>query len=66
MTKLYVTYRGEFGAEVEVEDTGDVAEKVDKAIKKFERGDCKIEIEGELHPAYFEVIDVETEEILNE
>lgn len=66
MTKLYVIYRGEFGAEVEVEDTDKVAEKVDEAIKKFERGKCKIEIEGKLHPAYFEVIDVETEETLNE
>jgi len=66
MTKLYVTYRGEFGAEVEVEDTDKVAEKIDEAIKKFERGKCKIEVEGELWNEYFEVTDVKTEETLKE
>jgi len=66
MTKLYVTYRGEFGAEVEVEDTDNVAEKIEEAIKEFERGNYKIEVKDHLHPEYFEVVDVETEEVLEE
>ena len=66
MAKLYVTYRGEFGAEVEVEGTLNTMAKVEKAIKKFERGECKIEVEGELHPSFFEVSDVKTEQVLKE
>ncbi len=64
MTKLYVSYRGEFGAEVEVEDTINIMAKVDKAIKKFERGECKIEVLSELHQSFFEVSDVKTEQVL--
>jgi len=66
MVKLYVTYRGEFGAEIEVEDTLNTMAKVEKAIKKFENGDCKIEVLDELHPSFFEVSDVKTEQILKE
>lgn len=66
MIKLYVTYREEFGGEVEVEDVGTTAEKVGKAIEQFERGKCKIEVEGELWNEYFDVTDVKTEETLKE
>jgi len=66
VVKLYVSYRGEFGAEVEVKDTSKISEKVDEAIKKFESGDCKIEVLSELHPNFFEVSDVETEQVLQE
>ncbi len=66
MTKLYVSYRGEFGAEVEVEEGTNTAEKVDEAIGKFEDGHYKIEIAGELHPAFFKVTDVKTEQVLKE
>jgi len=66
LTKIYVSYRGEFGAEVEVEGTINTMAKVEKAIKKFERGDCKIEVLDELHPAFFEVTDVKTEQVLKE
>ena len=64
--KLYVSYRGEFGAEVEVKDTSKISEKVDEAIKKFERGECKIEVLSELHPSFFAVSDAKTEQVLQE
>ena len=48
MAKLYVSYRGEFGAVVEVEDVGGATEKASKAIEKFRSGDCKIGIVGNL------------------
>ena len=66
MIKLYVTYRGEFGAEVEVEDTLNTMAKVEKAIRKFERGKCKIEVLSALHPDFFEVTDMKTEQVLKE
>ena len=66
MVKLYVTYRGEFVADIEVEDGLNTMAKVAKAIEKFERGDCKIEVLNELHPGYFEVSDAKTEQVLKE
>jgi len=68
MAKLYVSYRGEFGAEVEVEEGTSIAEKVAEAIGKFEdeHDRIKIEIVGELHPSFFEVTDVATEQVLQE
>jgi len=66
VVKLYVSYRGEFGAEIEVEDTLNTMAKVEKAIKKFERGECKIEVLSELHPSFFAVSDAKTEQVLQE
>lgn len=52
MAKFCISYRAEFGAEVEAKD-------IDEAMKKFESGDCKINVIGGLHPEYFEVTDEE-------
>jgi len=58
MSKFYVNYRGEFGAEIEARD-------LHEAKKKFEKGDCKISVIGDLWPEYFEVAD-ENENIVQE